>query len=230
MKRILCTLSLLLALFLFFGTVSVSAENLSIPEVISKMKLENSKISDMKCVFVKKIYKNGKIIPETSMTFKYLKSPETLFVEFINRKKGQKCLYVRGQNDDMLIVRPPGFWKIITVKVDPAGEKAMEESLSPMTGMDFGSVIANFEKLYTAVSTNDKVIKEYTENIQHRGKTLHMLKIESDKKDNGYFYMYIDPSTFLPYEISYETAGNNAIYTYKNLEINPNLDDDEFKV
>ncbi len=228
MKRIILVLFLLIN---FVQTpFSSFANETTVPDVIQKMRKSNSDVQDLTCLFVKEVNKGGKKIPKTSMMFKYLKKPETIFVEFINRFKGQKCLYIKGENNGKMIVRPSGFMKFMKVKINPAGKQAMAESLNPITEMVFDSVIDNFETSYDLSLTDDKFKAEFQKNVTEDGGLFHLLKIASDSKKDEYIYMHINRNNFLPYKIRYKSGDNTATYTYKNLVLNKNLKKSDFTI
>ena len=226
MKQILC-LSLLILLFVHVPVVHSSTEE-TISDVILKMRENNSKIHDMQCLFVKEITKKGKKFPQTQMTFKYLKEPETIFVEFLNRHKGQKCLYVEGENGGKIVVRPSGLMKFMKLKLDPSGKQAMEEDIDPMTSMGFDSVISSVEQWYQSSLTGPSLRAEFLRDTPMDGGLYHLLKIVSDTEDDGYIYLYVTRDTYLPYKVSYKIENNGAVYIYKNLQTNTHLTRDDF--
>lgn len=211
-------LSALIFFLVLSGTAVSSTDNFA--DVITRMKANASQIKDMKCIFSKTIVKNGVSFPETTMEFKYLKSPETLFVEFLNRYKGQKCLYIRGKNEGKMAVRPSGLLGIMKLDIDPSGELAMEESLDPMTGMDFSSTISVLEDLLKNNSNNPDSRAEFIKNIGEENQKFHMIKCYSASDSNSYFHMYIDQETYLPRKIHYKAGNNMATYVYSNVSIN----------
>lgn len=214
-------LSALILFFALYGTAVSSTDNFA--DIITRMRSSASQIKDMKCLFSKKIVKNGESFPETTMEFKYLKSPESLFVEFINRFKGQKCLYVRGQNEGKMAVKPAGLLGIMKLNIDPNGDLAMEESLDPITGMDFASTITTFENLLKKNSANPDAKAEFIRNINEGNQKFHMIKCYSASDSNSYFHMYIDQESYLPRKIHYKAGNNMATYVYSNVSINCGL-------
>lgn len=228
MKRFITCLFLIISICLFGTTLHAGQK--TIPEVLQKMRTCSSEVQSLKCLFVKEVSKEGKEIPKTSMTFRYKKDPETIFLEFVDRHKGQKCLYVKGENKGKMVVRPPGVMKFMKVKVDPTGEKAMAESLGPIMNMAPESIVQNIEAFYNQSLADERFKAAYEENVAEDGGLFHLLKIASASEGDGYIYIHINRDSFLPYKIKLRYGNNKAIYTYKDLELNKSFTDKDFKI
>lgn len=215
---------------MFVLSAPAYASTEAIPDVIKKMRSSASEIKDMKCIFTKKITKKGVIIPETAMEFRYLKSPETLYVEFLNRYKGQKCLYIKGQNDGKMIVKPSGLMSFMKLNLDPTGELAMEESLDPMTGMDFNSTISALEELLKKGQAQPGGKAEFIKDIKDGDQSFHLIKCFSTSDKNVFFHMYIDRQTFLPRKIQYKDGNNMATYVYSDIAVNSGLNEKDVTI
>jgi hypothetical protein len=146
-----------------------------IPRVIEKMKESFSKIGDMRGLFIKDEVKQGRKIPKMSMAFKYKREPETIFVKFLDVHKAQKCLYVRGQNDNTMIVRPDGFLKFITIRLDPLFERAMEECLNPITMIGFETIIGTAEERYAKSVNEPSTAMTLRDNVSEDGRPMYRL-------------------------------------------------------
>lgn len=162
------------------------------------------------------------------MNFKYLKEPVTIFVEFLNRHKGQKCLYVEGENEGKIVVRPSGLMKFMKLKLDPLGKQAMEEDIDPMTSMGFDFVISSVEQWYQSSLVSPAVRADFLRDTPMDGGLYHLLKIVSETEGDGYIHLYVNRDTYLPYKVSYKIENNGAVYTYKNLQTNTHLTRDDF--
>lgn len=225
MKQILCLALLLLLSVHTFSAYASPDETVS--DVIVKMKESNAKIHDMQCLFVKSIVKNGKQLPPATMSLKYLKEPETIYIEFLDRYKGRKCLYVKGENNGKIVVRVPGLMKFIRIKMDPRGKQAMEEDIDPMTNMGFGSVIDSVEQWYQISLTAAGFKADLLKDTPVDGGVYHLITIGAATEQDGYLHLYVDRDTYLPYRVSYRLEDNSAVYTYKNLQSNTNLSRDD---
>lgn len=208
---------------LLFSTGKTFASSETIPDVIKKMRSSASEIKSMRCIFSKKIVKEGVEIPETIMEFKYLRSPETLFVEFLNRYKGQKCLYIRGHNDGKMIVKPSGLMSFMKLDIDPAGQHAMAVSLDPMTNMDFNSAITILENLLKKGSSSPGSRAEIVNDVMDNNQSCHLIRFFSVTDKNDFFHMYIDKHTYLPHKIKYREGNNIATYLYSDVALNAGL-------
>lgn len=199
-----------------------TTESLTIQEILDTMKRNNRTIQDMTCLFVKTITKNGKAIPETRMRLRYIKEPEVIHLEFINRFPGQKCLYVQGENKGKLKIRPSGFMKFMTLDLDPSGDTAMEESLDPVTAISFNSVIRNFELFYQEALKNPAVKASVQTDVPEDNERYHLLTIQSDSGE--YLNMFVHPKTCLPYKIHYKHGSDMATYIYQDVVQNTHIE------
>lgn len=210
--------------------LAVKAVEETVPDVIMKMRESSAKIHDMQCLFIKNVVKEGKKIPETRMEFKFMREPEMIYLTFLNRFKGQKCLYVKGENSGKIVVRPSGMLKFMKLKLDPLGKRAMAESLDPMTGMGFDHLIDSIYQWYAASLRDNRFKAEFIRDQALDGGSFHMIKIASDSEEDGYIYLYVDRDSYLPYKLSYKREDSTATYIYKNLVTNINLAGEDFKI
>lgn len=213
---------------LMAGPVHGATESLTIPVALETMKQSNEMIRDMTCIFVKTITKSGKSFPETQMKLNYIKEPEVIYLEFINRFPGQKCLYAEGENQGKLKVRPSGFMKFTTLNLDPEGDMAMVESLEPVTAISFNSVIQNFELFYTESLKVSNVAISVKTDVSEDNDLYHLLMITSDSGE--FFNMYIHRKTCLPYKIQYKRGTDMATYVYKDMACNTHLNRSDLNI
>lgn len=217
-------------LWLILAPWASFADQASVPEILHKMRENISRVGTMTCIFKQEVVKAGKAIPAAQMEMKYLQEPETIFLEFLTPNKGQKCLYVKGGNQDKMLVRPSGFMGFMTLKLDPAGETAMKESLDPITGMGFNAVLDTFEAFYRTALSSKQYGTAFVMDVQEDGKPLHLLKIDSNQESGNYLHLYIDRESYLPYKVRYKKEKDLATYTYRNLSTNGELDKKAFEI
>lgn len=228
MKKVIF-LSVLFWMFLNVPLIFASTPE-SVPEVITKLKESNSQIRNLECLFIKDVVKDGIRMPETQLNFKYVKEPQMIYLEFMNRYKGQKCVYVKGENEDKMVVRPSGFMKFMKIKLDPKGKKAMAEDIDPVTSMGFDSIIDIVEESYNLSVKDASISSEYIENVSIGDGKFNLIKIYSNNSDDDYIHLYLSQKSFLPYKVSYKMQKNSATYTYENLVTNINLAGDDFQI
>lgn len=215
--------------FYFLLIIAVHAQEKQIIFVIDKMKEAYLEINDMKCLFIKRITKQGKEFPETSIIFKFKKNPETTFLEYLNPHKGRKCLFIKGENDNKMIVRPDGFWHFMKIKMNPLDKRAMEEDLDPITKMGFKSIIKVVEEWYQKSLTNPLILVDFKKDFIEDDILAYRLHIK-EKNSSNFLLLLINKQTFLPYKFQYNYDSNCAIYIFKNVSKNCNLRDEDFEL
>jgi hypothetical protein len=85
--------------------------------------------------FAKQEVVGGEMTDPQRMTLKVRHAPFSVYMKWVEGKPGQELLYIDGENDGEMIVRPGG-WKgrvLGTLTVDPNGTMARRESRHPVT-------------------------------------------------------------------------------------------------
>jgi hypothetical protein len=146
-RRKICALAATATLLVPVVSLAEGPGRDPVRDLLLQMKDRYETIAHMQCRFTKEVTIDGRKVPRTSMLFRFRKSPETIYLEFLNRHRGRRCLYIRGENDGKMIVRPEGLLQLMTLSLDPMDEKAMQESSEPITRMGFGPHHRNHGKL-----------------------------------------------------------------------------------
>nr|MDQ3332325.1 DUF1571 domain-containing protein [Planctomycetota bacterium] len=85
--------------------------------------------------FSKKEVVGGTLTESQTMRLKLRHAPFSVYMKWIEGKPGQEALYVDGEHDGEMIVRPGGLKGRIlgAIKLNPTGTMAMSESRHPIT-------------------------------------------------------------------------------------------------
>lgn len=85
--------------------------------------------------FTKQEVVSGKLTDLQTMQIKLRHEPFSVYMKWTEANLGQEVLYVEGQNDGEMIVRPAGLKGRIlgAIKLNPNGAMAMSESRHPVT-------------------------------------------------------------------------------------------------
>lgn len=85
--------------------------------------------------FSKKEVVGGVMTEAQTMRLKLRHEPFSVYMKWTDGKPGQELLYVDGQNDGSMIVRPSGLKGRLlgAIKLDPTGHMALSESRHPVT-------------------------------------------------------------------------------------------------
>jgi hypothetical protein len=194
-------------------------------QLLARMKSANSAIVDLRCRFTMDITKNNKRLPEQRMIFRYRAKPETIHLTFMKPHKGRKVLYVRG--DKKMKVRPNGFWRFTTVEVDPNSERGMEEGIDPITAQGFPEIVSAAEQLLKDSIRNPEYSVAVEPELEHSSK---FIQLEIHTGESGDYKLLIESSTYFPVKIFKQNRKGRAVYSYDDIEVNPNMSDSEFKL
>ncbi len=217
--------------FILFSA-SVQAEKIGDDRVltlITDMKSSYADLVHMQCRFTKDIVIEGRNIPRTVMLFRFKKTPKTIYLEFLNRFEGRKCLYIEGENDNKILVRPDGFLQFITLNVDPLDDRAMAESTEPIMEMVFGPIIESVDKWLRKSLTDQRVKFDLRDDYLENGRPYIRLFGKWDAGDD-FLLILIDRKTFSPYKLEYRHGNNYGHFLYEDIEINGGLTDSDFEI
>ena len=215
-----------LAIALFVKNTDCESPYNAAIHLLEQMKQANAAVIDLRCNFKMEITKNKKKLPMQRMLFRYKAKPETIHLTFLEPHRGRKVLYVRG--DKKMKVRPDGFWSFTTVRIDPNSERGIEDGIDPITAQGFPEIVSAAERLLKNSTTDpgssvviDEVkLEDSRDGIQ--------LAIHTD--DGEKYMLLVDASTHFPVKIIKQTGKGSAVYSYENIEVNPNMPESEFKL
>ena len=92
-------------------------------------------IQDYECTFSKRELLGKKLL-KTTMKLKFREEPFSVYLKFIDSNAGREVLYVKGQNNNNLLVREPGFKAVLgVIPLSPTGSDAMAENKYPITSI-----------------------------------------------------------------------------------------------
>ncbi len=92
-------------------------------------------VRDYECTFIKREL-IGKKLHKTSMKMKFREEPFSVYLKFLDTNAGREVLYVKGQNNNNLLVREPGFKAVLgVIPLSPTGSDAMAENRYPITSI-----------------------------------------------------------------------------------------------
>ena len=160
------------------------------------------------------------------MILRYKAKPETIHLTFLEPHRGRKVLYVRG--DKKMKVRPDGFWSFTTVRIDPNSERGMEEGIDPITAQGFPEIVSAAERLLKNSTTDPGSSVAVDEVKLENSRDGIQLAIHTD--DGEKYMLLVDASTHFPWKIIKQTGKGSAVYSYENIEVNPNMPESEFKL
>jgi len=105
-----------------------------------------AEIHDYECLFMKRELIGKKLI-KTSMKMKFRDEPFSVYLKYIDNSPGREVLFVKGQNNNNLLVREAGLKAIVgTIALPPTGPDAMAESKHPITSIGMKEMLVRVIK------------------------------------------------------------------------------------
>ncbi|WP_198013815.1 DUF1571 domain-containing protein [Desulforegula conservatrix] len=203
-------------------------------DLFNKAVLSFETVNDYTCTFHKKEMVNGEII--TSKSDLKVKKPFSIFYkEFVGSNKDIACVYIEGQNDNMMATRNTGILGLVTVSLDPTGFVAMKGNRHPITHIGIGYILSSASKDIARARKNKDAVFTYEGVSEIYGRKAHQIKTVYPENKGYYAHivqLWYDDETGLPLKISMLDWKNEFMeeYGYENLKINVGLTDKDFSI
>jgi outer membrane lipoprotein-sorting protein len=169
----------------------------------------------------------------------FFRKPQDLRLEWLDSKGNvdQTVVFRKGHNEDKLIARRTGLLgsMIGTVKLDPTGRLAMQESRHPVTQVGIGHMIDTvMHDLSTGAVTSRLIGEETLDNhpADHlqlsAARAVAVLGVESARRAD----VWIDRTLELPVKIEVHDAAGTLLerHRFTNLRLNTALTDRTFEL
>jgi negative regulator of sigma E activity len=160
------------------------------------------------------------------------RKPQDVKFMWIAPKKGQKAVFLKGQNDDKLRARKGGLLSMVAVNLDPLGDRAMEDNRHPITQAGIGYLI---QRTLEDIAKGQYELK-YLGDEPLDDRPCYHIEFTS-KGAKGYHYglkteFWIDKELKLPIQSKHFDYDNRWIetYSYGQLKLNVGLRDSDFEI
>jgi len=194
--------------------------------------------NDFTCTLVKVERINGIARPEQEINVKHMVSPFSVAMVWVkNAPIGDRLLYVEGQNDGQMLVRPksPLLQMLAggSVLRKPDGPEAMRNTLRPVSMFGFGRGLASLIKVYRQAKEAGDLRTAFGGYAEVAGRKCAVLIRYLPPKDDYPAYktlIYIDLDRQVPACIEgYDWDENlQCRYLYKDVKFNVGLTSDDF--
>lgn len=230
------TRALLLALVLVGLTVPASPaeDKVDIHELLSRAVEAYSQVSDYTCLFDRTELVADRLVVEKNTIFRF-KKPGSIYLRIMEGKnRGVVSVYVEGENDGRMVVRPRGALGFVTIKLDPEGRRAMENSRHPIRDAGIGHVLRLIQTNYDTWRSSGLGTITYLGEDDLTGKRAHVVKAVFPE-GVGYYghviHIHFDSQSFLPVKITIVDWKDRLVeeYQFRDVVINPGLTDEDFK-
>jgi len=205
----------------------------SLDNVISRTLKAYERINDYTCRFSKKELVKGKIRKSSNVILKFMKPQHIYFQWTEGKNKGIETIYAEGKYDGKLIVHLNGFFRFITVSLDPKGSMAMRNHRHPVTEAGIGHIVRLIGENYSrARSDTDCVLHKGEDILIGKRKTIPIRAVFPPGK--GYYghivRIRIDREIFLPVKISVRGWNREFLeeYIFEDIKTGVGLTEKDF--
>jgi hypothetical protein len=201
-------------------------------------------IKDYSCTLIKRERIGGRLHPHQTVELRVRHEPFSVHMRFLTPKKlaGRECLYVAGQNDDMLIAHEgQGFLSNLpSIKIDPRSSLASAGQRYPIT--EIGIRRLSEQLIETAVHElkyDEAELQTYPDIMLKGRKTLCVQVTHPHRRSHFRYHVgrvFIDselqiPIRYVGYLWPKNPGGKPQLdeeYTYLDLKINNGFTDLDF--
>lgn len=225
---------------------SMSAEELNHPlapaiQLVGECQTKLAAVKDYSATFLKKEEITGKTL-EQSMAIKVREKPFSVALKFNNPYRGRQVIYVEGQNNGKMLVKPEGFKSIVgTLSIDPNGDQALAENRHPITQAGISSMIRLVQTQWKSELKHEDIHEIEIIETKNLGQSCLKIQVKRTKQLPGIPFqmtsLSLSKETKLPVRIENYAwpTGSEKVpqlveeYTYQDLKVNIGLGDQDFR-
>ena len=193
-------------------------------------------VKDYTGTFCKQERLRGKLGKEQTIAFKFKEKPYSIYMEWEkNSGTADKLLYVKGQNNNNMVVHPTGLLSWLrSVARDPRGKDARKSSLYTCDQFGFYNSMKRALKDYGVAKKNgDLEIKYIGMTKVHGRKCIVVERIFPKKKDysTARLIIKLDIEYLLPVALKRYDWDDKLIFqnSFRDLKFNVGLKTEDFK-
>ncbi len=150
---------------------------------------------------------------------------------------GRAITYVQGENGNKIRVNPGGLWRFLRLSLDPHSSMAMRDTHHSVLKVGLRNTIDLLSGQYQRGVVEDHIILHYRGNGQVDGRPAYRLELVCRGKERTACYahraeVWIDQGHHLPTKLEVYNWDNQlyAYYEYRELQLNPGLKPDAFRL
>lgn len=195
-----------------------------------------STVQDYTCTFIKRENINGKVDAAQVIDVKFRERPFSVAMVWLeNAPIGDRCLYVEGEHDNQMLVRPKGMLSFVgTQRRGPESPEVMANTLRPITLFGFGRGLDSLIDVYQVAAERGELDQRFAGYKMVDGRetiVLERLLPPSDDYPAWRTLTYIDVQTLLPVCIEAWDWNEqlDSRYIYTDLRLNVGLTAGDFE-
>jgi hypothetical protein len=214
----------------------------------------DQQVRDYKCLLLKREQIDGQLSPYNFMQLKLrheqtspdgTKQPFAVYLKFLkpSNVKDREVLFVDGERNGDMLVRRGGSSLLanITVRLDPKGRRAMEESRYPVTQVGIRNLIERLIEVMEVEQKFDECEVKTFEDAELDGRPCqHIQVVHPTEREHFQYHLarvFIDKELQLPvYFATYDWPKEKdqapellEEYIYTKINLNVGLSDEDFK-
>ena len=191
---------------------------------------------DYTCTFIKEEVINGSKKPEQWIDVKFMDEPFSVAMQWTkNAPLGEAVLFVEGSYGNQMLVKPKGILYALvgTVRREPDGREAMQNTLRPVNMFGFERALENLLGVYRKAQANGHLKESFGgyANVAGRKTVVLVRHLPAEEDYPAYkTLIYVDTDNLIPvciegYDWDEQLASR---YIYKDIKFNVGLTEDEF--
>ncbi len=190
-------------------------------------------LSDYTCRIDKTVSKAGRIYHDVDISVKYKKPGHYYFRWEEGKFGGQEVIYVAGNNKDKIVAHSGGFFRFLTLRLDPEGRKAMKRNHHSLKESGIEKIIAIIGKEYDRFKKTGLGTIRLIEENSIDGRDVWVIHCEFPENRGFYSHkiiLYFDKELKLPIKVTVFDWDDTLFeeYTFRDLEINSGIEERDF--
>jgi hypothetical protein len=193
-------------------------------DLLKHMKANVNALNDYTLTQTRRERVKDYLFPEET-TFVKFKRPFCLYFKYLDGKhKGREVIFVRGKNNDKMIVSAGGLFSGLTVRISPESILARKESRHVITEAG----LPNLVERITSMIENVAKIKCGEMKLTYFGASTFMsqkvIRVQVDNSDYASrTEICVDARTYLPVSIISYDKDNRILESFRYADIKPNV-------
>jgi hypothetical protein len=201
-------------------------------------------INDYVCTFSKRERVDGRMTSLHVMSMKVRTRPRSIYLKFRQPVPGREAIYIDGGNDGKVLAHDVGLGRLIagTLRLDPTGERAMEDCRHPITDAGIGPLLDTIEARWSTELDPSESLVAFRDGQLVGSRPCTLIETTHPRHQPEFLFhqvrVYIDQELGLPIRFEaydWPTSPQSPPelveeYTYTELELNVGLRDVDFDI
>lgn len=204
--------------------------------ILRRMASAYNDIHDYTALFLRRERIDGKLLPLEKIELRF-QEPFKVYMSWLEPYEGRTIAFVKGKNDDKLLVNPGGLLTFLRLALEPTSDMATRDGHHSVLQAGLRNTIDHIMREYQRGMEHNQVSVELLGPAEVDGRPVYHLAFTypADKSAGYYAYrgeIWIDQASYLPTRVQIYNWDNQLYehYEYRQLQLNPGLDDADFRL